>query len=390
MSAAPARAAPSRRLIFGLFSRRALTVRAERTFIGIAAAAAITFSAHSTEELGPLHLAARPPDLKVVTSYDGERFVDISVLTYNVKGLPWPLRLDLEEGDAGKAMEAIGRHLGSLRAKGRAPHIVLIQEGFPDETALIGAFGGYRHAVEGPRREDADRPLTVADTALAAGADWRSAETQGPLLNSGLHAFSDFPLTIAASEAFGRHACAGYDCLAAKGVLAVVARIPGIPDPVNLLTMHMNASAGTAGVPAPRAEAAHHLQLDRLAEVLDRFDTSSPLIFAGDFNVKQNVSRQRYADERLGPAGLTAVHVRCRQLGATCEAGYPTRWGAHWLEPRDIQGFRGGATVSVRPLASEPMFVGPYTGGKMSDHVGYLVRYRLSWRPALVQVARAD
>jgi hypothetical protein len=35
------------------------------------------------------------------------------------------------------------------------------------------------------------------------------------------------------------------------------------------------------------------------------------------------------------------------------------------------------------------MFADPLTGGMMSDHIGYLVRYRLSWRPP-VQMAQHD
>ena len=308
----------------------------------------------------------------------GEAYTDISVLTYNVKGLPWPLRMDLPDPDPDAAMAKIGKHLDALRNAGKAPDIVLIQEGFPDTATDIGRLGNYRFAAHGPTRADAnDATSTPADAILAAGADWTRGESQGPILNSGLHAFSDYPLTVRASRAFGRHVCAGYDCLAAKGVLVLGIDIPGVPEPVIVLTVHMNAN-GASGVPEPRALAAHRLQMDSFADVLQSAaDPTLPLIFGGDFNVKAARARQEYADTRLNPARLTAVHLSCKV--PACTPGYPARENAHWLEPRDIQGFRGGAHIQVTPLSSEEMFAGPDSGGQLSDHAGYLVRYRLSW-----------
>lgn len=315
-------------------------------------------------------------------------YADLSVLTYNVKGLPWPLRMDLEEQDAGAAMAAIGRHLGALRREGNAPNVVLVQEGFPDETALIGILGGYRYAARGPSRIDAAAvPLTVADAALAANATWTRGETQGPLLDSGLYVFSDFPITVVANEAFGRFACAGFDCLAAKGVLAFTVAVPGIPDPVAFFTVHMNAQKAS-GAPADHALAAHLLQIDRLGDVLETaVNPALPLIFGGDFNVKGESERQSYADARLQGQRLHALHTSCTRPGTTCTPGYHVPLGAHWLEPRDVQGFRDGARVSVQPLDSTPLFAGPGTGGKLSDHIGYAARYRLHWSPPGIQVA---
>lgn len=327
----------------------------------------------------PLHaVSVSAPAPLVRRAPKGEMFVDVSVLTYNVKGLPWPLRMDLPDPDPDAAMVKIGKHLDALRAAGNAPDIVLIQEGFTDTATDIGRWGNYRFAAHGPTRADAnDTTMAAADTILAAGADWTRGESQGPVLNSGLHAFSDYPLTVRASRAFGRYVCAGFDCLAAKGVLVLGVDIPGVPEPVTVLTLHMNAN-GASGVPEPRALAAHRLQIDRFADVLQSAaDPALPLIFGGDFNVKAAHARQNYADARLTPARLTAVHLSCK--APACVPGYPTRENAHWLEPRDIQGYRGGARIQVTPLSSEEMFAGPASGGQLSDHAGYLVRYRLSW-----------
>jgi len=319
---------------------------------------------------------------EIKQSEAGESYIDISVLTYNVKGLPWPLRLGLAEPDPDVAMARIGAHLAALRARGLAPDVVLIQEGFVPSAAFIGMAGGYAFGAAGPSRNDAARVArTPADDALAAGADWTRGEGGTPVFDSGLYAFSDHPITVLARRAFGQFACAGYDCLAAKGVLALSVAVPGVPDPVTLVTLHMNAN-GASGVPEPRALAAHRLQMDRFANVLESLDPVAPLIFGGDLNVKAASSRQRYADQRLGPAGLTAVHVRCAAALAACDARYPAAQASHWLEPRDIQGYRSGRRVHIRPLASAEMFADPQDGGKLSDHIGYLARYRLSWSTA--------
>lgn len=373
---------------FRNIAHAAPSLRILRRIAGLLVLATAGSAALSTEDPSAAHrptaaIAGTPaPDWpRSATS------ADISVLTYNVKGLPWPLRMDLAERDPDAAMAAIGRHLGALRERNAAPNIVLVQEGFPDATALIGILGGYRYAARGPTRIDAGAmPPTDADMALAGRAAWRRGETQGPVFDSGLYVFSDFPITVRASHAFGRHACAGFDCLAAKGVLVFTVAIPGVPDPLVLFTAHMN--AGTSATPQERVLAAFGLQMDRLGDALDAaLDPDLPLIFGGDFNVKAVAARQAFADARLGGLRLTAVHTRCPQLGPACTADYPAAPAAHWLEPRDVQGFRDGARVRVQPLSSEQMFAGPATGGKLSDHVGYAARYRLSWAPARTRPA---
>src|SRR5689334_7647279 len=61
-------------------------------------------------------------------AFDGS----LSVMTYNVKGAPWPVthgrRRDLRE---------IGDRLHQLRADGRNPHIVLLQEAFSADARAI-------------------------------------------------------------------------------------------------------------------------------------------------------------------------------------------------------------------------------------------------------------
>jgi len=321
------------------------------------------------------------PGPQVKRDENGKTYVDISVLTYNVKGLPWPLRMDLAEPNPDVAMARIGGHLAMLRARGLVPDVVLIQEGFSPAAAAIGSAGGYAFTAVGPSRADAARaPATADDAALAVDADWRRGEGGSPILDSGLYAFSNYPIEVIARRAFGQNACAGYDCLAAKGVLAFVVAVPGVPDPVTFVTLHMNAN-GASGAPEDRALAAYRLQMDRFARVLENLDPLAPLIFGGDFNVKTARPRQQYADQRLSAAGLTAVHLHCAAPNAACDARYPAADAHHWLEPRDVQGYRSGRRVHIQPIGSAEMFADQDSGGRLSDHIGYLARYRLSWSP---------
>jgi hypothetical protein len=64
----------------------------------------------------PAALTAQAPD-------------SISVLTYNIKGLPWPLA-----GNRESAFVAIEQRLADLRANAAQPHIIVLQEAFTDRA----------------------------------------------------------------------------------------------------------------------------------------------------------------------------------------------------------------------------------------------------------------
>src|SRR5688572_2222947 len=69
----------------------------------------------------------------------------LSVMTYNIKGLPWPLATGRAD-----AMDRIAGRLIDLRCAGRQPHIVLLQEAFTEEAAAIARTAGYAHVAFGP------------------------------------------------------------------------------------------------------------------------------------------------------------------------------------------------------------------------------------------------
>ena len=79
----------------------------------------------------------------------GARSTEISVLTYNVRGLPWPLA-----GGRAKALKAIGAELATMRRDGRQPDVVLIQEGFRGEVGDLVEASGYHYWARGPSRSE--------------------------------------------------------------------------------------------------------------------------------------------------------------------------------------------------------------------------------------------
>jgi len=98
------------------------------SWTGLAAAAAILIPAHALPPRGGDPAAPGPPsDLAAAPGA-----AEISVLTYNVKGLPWPAAW----GRAA-ALRKIGGELARLRREGRQPDVVLIQEGFRGEIAIV-------------------------------------------------------------------------------------------------------------------------------------------------------------------------------------------------------------------------------------------------------------
>src|SRR5437588_11070175 len=74
---------------------------------------------------------------------------DLSVMSYNVHGLPWPFTRGRP-----RALRKIGERLASMRRDGDQPHLVLLQEAFSGDAKAIARKAGYAYAVTGPSRSD--------------------------------------------------------------------------------------------------------------------------------------------------------------------------------------------------------------------------------------------
>lgn len=303
----------------------------------------------------------------------------VSILTYNVKGLPWPVAT----GRA-SAFEAIERRLVGLRAVGEQPHVVVLQEAFTDRAKQIGVRSGYPFRATGPAAGD-----PVAKDAPGEGADFLNSasalkgETEGKWLDSGLMIFSDYPIISIKRAAFSKAGCAGYDCLANKGILLVELRVPGQAVPVTVVTTHLNSKKGS-GVSEGRSLEAYRRQVAALSSFMRTFrNPESPYILAGDFNASSPARRQLLTDARLAVeaspsplqsrSGLDAIRFQGAVAGTlAAEASFISKRGRDW------QFFGDGQTASVRPSNLQIPFGKEADGSMLSDHLGFSIAYRLA------------
>lgn len=79
-----------------------------------------------------------PPPMKVPPP-------GLSIMAYNVKGLPWPLASDRSADFA-----RIEARLLAMRAQDAQPHVIILQEAFTEPAKAIARHCGYRFVVEGP------------------------------------------------------------------------------------------------------------------------------------------------------------------------------------------------------------------------------------------------
>jgi endonuclease/exonuclease/phosphatase family metal-dependent hydrolase len=297
----------------------------------------------------------------------------VSVLTYNVHGAPWP-------ATSGRSadLQQIGARLRGMRGLGRQPSIVVLQEAFSQDAQVIAHEAGYTTVVSGPGKDDVGTaPMTASDRHFAAQAHWWKGETEGKLVGSGLQILSDYPILAVHKFAFPAFACAGWDCLANKGALLVTLAVPG-GSPIDVLTTHLN-SRKASRVPEARSYYAY----DRQVEMLDAFvravhDPVRPLIAAGDFNVGTSLPRRTallaVARDWSSDATVRDALHEYHQAGGTmsADAAYS------FARSRDWQFFADGKDRRISLAGIEVPFGFEPSGGMLSDHVGYVARFRLS------------
>ena len=315
--------------------------------------------------------AAAPPG--------GTRSTEISVLTYNVRGLPWPLA----QGRA-KALRAIGAELATMRREGQQPDVVLIQEGFRGEVSDLVEASGYRYWARGPSRFDRASRARAENGRRYASVRYPSfGEGWGKFTGAGLHVLSDAPITDVEDMPYSY--CAGLDCLANKGVMMVRLALPVAPSQIDIVNTHLN-SRRAAKVPIARSLQAHNLQTEELMTFINAHrDVDRPLLVGGDFNVRNAPDRYDY---RSAERPYQVVSEFCNRAASPCEGQAVDHPAARpWLRSQDLQAFASAGPVTVRPVRIETLFGASKAGPQLSDHDGYLVRYRLSWDHAVVATA---
>ena len=322
----------------------------------------------------------------------GTASMEITVLIYNVCGLPWPLgcgKASRDTDESGKripiecfrssALRDMGDKLAEMRNRGTEPDIILLQEAFISTSAEIPARGGYTNWVAGPGRKDLGPTYSerASEEFIAQRSFWKG-EKFGKGQSSGLLLASNFPIHGLFNHPFNQWECGGFDCLANKGLLVAELEIPGLPDHLMVATTHFN-SRGASGVSGDRSLIAHNLQVDEANEYLVNLGKEQlPFIWGGDLNMRHADDRIEYFVERSGDT-LNEVSSYCSNPATDCEIRI--RWDSDtpWYETQDLQGWVSGKRVSVSPIRVEAMFDEPQEGIMPSDHNGLLVHYRLSW-----------
>lgn len=314
-------------------------------------------------------------------AFDGR----LSVMTYNIHGLPWPVAWGRTS-----SFVQIAQRLGALRAQGRQPHVVLLQEAFTQQAQAIGRAAGYRYVVEGPSADMVSpEPADATDVRYMAAGSWARGEGLGKYVGSGLELLSDFPVVDVRRMVFPAFACAGYDCLANKGALMVSIRLPGQADRVDIVTTHLN-SRHASGVADDRSLQAYRLQVRYLSDFLRKaHDPARGLIVAGDFNVGSVASRRA--------ALLSHVQADWRQngeiedaLGEAVRHHMPLSGDARYARwrARDWQFYTPGRSTDIELERLDVPFGHAADGSMLSDHVGYTATFDLAPRRGVTRSAQ--
>jgi endonuclease/exonuclease/phosphatase family metal-dependent hydrolase len=303
----------------------------------------------------------------------------LTLLTYNIHGLPWPFT-----SGRPAAFAQIAERLRDMRQTGIQPSVVALQEAFSGSARQVGAAAGYRYIANGPTSSDRSViAMTPADQKFASNASWLSGETLGPIEGSGLQILSDYPILSVRSAVFPRFACAGYDCLANKGVLLVTIKVPGQSLPVQIATAHMN-SRGASGVGDDRTSYAYQRQVDALGAFFRaNGNPGLPLIFAGDFNIGKALSRQVAMRSRVGNWWAAPDATLARGSLRDCMEGTSKRVSdlrdaqTALRRAKDWQFPVSAPTVTLVPVHVFVPFGTEDDGTMLSDHVGYSVQYQI-------------
>jgi endonuclease/exonuclease/phosphatase family metal-dependent hydrolase len=321
------------------------------------------------------------PEITSIPSVRSHLPNEVMVLTYNVQELPWAL-----VGDRIEDLNSIGQRLKQLRVISAAPQIVVLQEAFGETSPAMLKGAGYKHIVVGPSAVQArPAPRNSLDAEFMATRSLFLGEDQAPALSSGLIIASDYPILSVDAVPFPKDVCAGYDCLANKGVMLVRLSVPGMSEPLEVVTTHLNAGR-KSGVAPERHLYAHGQQLQAFSAFLSAArNRQSPAIIAGDFNISHSENRLinlRTTFNGLGAKAAAAMgkhkyEPKCKEAPTTCVGELPIKSNVPLVHALDWQFTIAAKTASFRPVERVVLFGKEPDGSMFSDHIGYAVRYKL-------------
>ena len=304
----------------------------------------------------------------------------LSLMTYNIEGLPWPVRMNRADD-----LAQIQTRLEALRLLGEQPHIVALQEAFTDDAKSIGRQSGYRYVANGPDKAlPGAMAILPTDRQFQSSASFYHGELSGKFVDSGLQILSDYPILSVRRMAFPSYACAGYDCLANKGVLLAMIAVPGMHEPIAVVNVHLN-SRKASGVDDARSLYAYRRQIDALDTFLaDAIKPGTPVIVAGDFNVGNRPTRRHYFEAFMRQVNHGSTHgsmedalTTCLSPTAPCGTDIPSDARFSARRARDWQLSIPGKRYALAVSQLSVPFGHDVDGTMLSDHVGYTAYYDL-------------
>ena len=314
----------------------------------------------------------------IVTSPDGKaKSTTLKVLTFNIEGLGWPAR-----NSRAPELREIGERLDAMRKTGTGPDVVMFQEMFSGAAKSAVAASGYPAISPGPARNT--QSFQSNRDKLPGKSNIGRGEVGLRFTGSGLAIASSYPIVFSDRRGYGKRSCAGLDCLANKGIVLARIVIPGVPTPIDLYDTHMN-SRGASKAPTARNLAAHDRQALEASEFIDStHDDAFPVIFGGDFNMRNSESRwQNFTRYQ----SLTLVHRTCADRSSGCDVKMSWDGDEPWMDTQDLQFYWSGSVVSVRPIRVEALFDGSPDSPQLSDHDGFMVTYALEWPASSTNIA---
>lgn len=276
--------------------------------------------------------------------------MEFRMMSYNVNGLPWPLK-------ANKAplFDEMARIFQEQRGRGAAPQVLVVQEGFRGDVKHFVENAGYKFIQKGPnskkRRE--------------------GSGSSNAIINSGLYILSDFPIVQTDFVVFGSD-CSGWDCLSNKGVLYAQIDVPGI-GLVDIFDTHFN-SLGSSGTKAEKVWAAQLKQMKIASDFINsKMSTSRVALFGGDFNIKDNSPVYNHMLNAMQP--MFNVGQFCKTYPQSCELGEGTPL-EDLLFTTDHQYYKSGGGFNVFPVYAEKNMKSRLGDRDLSDHPGLTVHYK--------------
>ncbi len=295
----------------------------------------------------------------------------LSVQAYNI----WDLFCPISCGRSKVAVD-IGYKLGEMRNRGIQPNVVLLQEAFRKGAENINREAKYPYIVYGPDTAPKTDSYPISEK-FHRERSWKKGEKAGKnLLNSGLAILSDYPIISVKRIAFPRGMCAGYDCLASKGILIAWIQVPEIDDPIAFVVIHLN-SRKPSGVSGDRADEAHYHQVKMLQrEIQKEIDPSTTVIIGGDFSVGHAPKRLDAVQKLLEGFGYENVIRKAYQTDIVPDSSI--KHIIDIIEDNNnailLRQTHGKSLIPNNAWVPFPK----YTPNPYSDHAGFIVELSLA------------